>query len=118
MAETPRHADQSAMRREASGSIESKHTPGPWCYDKATEAVCAGLTPDSEYVIGRFEPASGPLAASAPDCYAANVAFMSAVIHEHDLFGKSDGYIYDTIGSALARAFFMARDAIAKATAA
>ena len=44
----------------------TKHTPGPWKYFYDTEQIWA-----ADGVIGRFEPASGPLAAAAPDLFEA-----------------------------------------------
>lgn len=42
--------------------MASDHTPGPWRYDPETEEI---ITAGGD-VIGRMEPASGPLAARAP----------------------------------------------------
>ena len=49
------------------------HTPGPWKYVYDTEQVVA-----ASGSVGRFEPASGPLAAAAPDLLAAAEKMLAA----------------------------------------
>lgn len=102
----------------------SAHTPGPWRYTAGSLdckpvvqrgmeggfAVC-GITSEREEADAR-------LISAAPDNYAANVALLAAL---DEAFGikaiHDDEYIYDTLpSSGVARGYFMARAAIAKAT--
>lgn len=64
----------------------------------------------------RTAAANARMISAAPDSYAANLAFVAAIIKEYNIPNSADeDYIYDTVGSSMAHAFSMARAAIAKA---
>jgi len=117
----------------------STHTPGPWLFDTAydwRDKVGSGWKRHAQIVamnpatkcrtnIARCisnamdvdNVANGYLIAAAPDSHAANLATVAAL---DEAFGikatHDDDYIYDTLpSSGIARAYFMARAAIARA---
>lgn len=121
----------------------NKHTPGPWVAVD-TGSICLLIRGDvprsrnaSDYYttlasVTQRDPhpefaggidmatawANARLIAAAPDSHAANLATVAAL---DEAFGikaiHGDDYIYDTLpSSGVARAYFMARAAIAKAT--
>ena len=115
------------------------HTPGPWvaseetthdakdallsCFEVGTDgyyrgSVCSIQSADHIRGISRAEArANAQLIAAAPDLKAAAHETISALHEEYPIFAESDDdYIYDTLGSSLAVAYFSARAAIAKAT--
>lgn len=107
---------------------EHEHTPGPWRlkfdpptpdYEYPYATIAAGDGGYSEsgfHLTGIMNKADACLIAAAPDSHAANVTFVAAVLDEHNIpKDAADDYIADTIGSAMFRAFSMARTAIAKA---
>ena len=117
----------------------SAHTPGPWALQMAEDCqgrqlddmvkwvvtanandlwISTGPTWDAEHDAESI--ANARLIAAAPDSLAANLATVTAL---DEAFGikaiHDDGYIYDTLpSSGIARAYFMARAAIASATGA
>lgn len=80
----------------------AKHTPGPWRYDHTSEEVRG---PDGS-AIGRFEPASGSLAAAAPDMLEALRRIAAA---------KPDGLDHARDVTVLERAIELAQREVAKA---
>jgi hypothetical protein len=110
----------------------SGHTPGPWALNTDgpfaylngnPNAACPWFKFASVVVRVNDEPclegeANARLIAAAPDSHEANRMFVRAVYVAHNIpSDASDEFIYDTIGTAMADAFFAARAAIAKATA-
>jgi len=101
-----------------------KHTPGPWCVEGVgiRALVRAGINGVIVAVRHRLSAqeheANARLIAAAPDSHEANVMFVEAM----DRFcgiepDWDDDRIYDELPSSeLARAYFSARAAIAKAT--
>lgn len=117
----------------------SAHTPAPWSLRRSDhgnywEVFVPGVLgdfiivdqvggqirkgPDGKWSDHPEQDANARLIAAAPDMYAANVAMLAAL---DEAFGikaiHDDDWIYDVLpSSGIAGAYFMARDAVQKAT--
>jgi hypothetical protein len=107
-------------------SSTTAHTDGPWIVEadygspSKTLVYSAGGRNIADCMAGlpAEDEANARLIAAAPDSHEANRMFVRAVYVAHNIpSDASDEFIYDTIGTAMADAFFAARAAIAKATA-
>lgn len=94
----------------------SGHTPGPWL---------GGCGPDGKPLIFQNAlwegiesvpewKANARLMDAAPDLLVAAKRTVAAFEDANTIRGKDDDYIYDTLGSMQAAAYFAARDALDK----
>lgn len=101
----------------------SAHTRGPWEIDRHLHGSEGAIWGPDGMEVCRVTDRGGErrdnarLIAAAPDSYAANVAMLAAL---EEAFGikaaHDDDWIYDALPSSnIASAYFMAREAVAKA---
>lgn len=103
--------------------MDEGYKPGPWVArpdktddDDSWEVVYDGGGARTVLIAYGLGERAARLIAAAPDSHEANRVFVRAVYVAHNIpSDASDEFIYDTIGTAMADAFFAARAAVAKA---
>lgn len=105
-------------------TAEVKHTPGPWKAVKAAHGPIDIFDQRGRDVVTVYgggveaesKSANANLIAAAPDLLDAANKTVDGLAEEYLIIAEcDDDWIYDTLGSVLAGAYFSSRAAIAKA---